>query len=55
MALNECRLSNFLLWQLAYSEFIFVEESWPEFTPSIFKRCVDDFLKRDRRFGGLNK
>ncbi len=50
---GECRISNFLLWQLAYAELVFVDEAWPEFTPSRFKEIVDDFHKRHRRFGGL--
>jgi len=50
---GEQRISNFLLWQLAYSELIFVQEAWPEFTPELFKKCLDEFKKRDRRFGGV--
>lgn len=50
---GEYRISNFLLWQIAYSELIFVNETWPEFTPEEFNRCLDDFKKRDRRFGGI--
>lgn len=50
---GEMRLSNFMLWQLAYSEFMFVNEAWPEFTPERFKECCDLFLNRDRRYGGL--
>lgn len=50
---GESRLSNFLMWQLAYSELLFVEESWPEFTPDAFKMCIENFKQRNRRFGGL--
>ena len=50
---GEQRISNFLLWQLAYSELMFVEESWPEFTPELFIKCLKDFESRDRRFGGI--
>ncbi len=50
---GEQRISNFLLWQLAYSELMFVEESWPEFTPELFVKCLKDFESRDRRFGGI--
>lgn len=51
---GECRISNFLLYQLAYSELLFVDVPWPEFTPDIFESCLNDLAKRDRRFGGLN-
>lgn len=52
---GEYRISNFLLWEIAYSEFIFLEESWPEFTPELLKECLDSFRNRDRRFGGVKK
>jgi len=52
---GETRLSNFLLYQLAYSELMFVEEAWPDFTAKRFIECLDEFNKRNRRFGGLNK
>lgn len=48
---GERRVSNFLLWQAAYAEFCFVDENWPEFNRGIFMRCLDDYLKRERRFG----
>ena len=50
---GEQRISNFLLWQIAYAELEFVQESWPEFTPDVLKRCLDEFTHRDRRFGGV--
>lgn len=50
---GEQRISNFLLWQIAYAELEFVQESWPEFTPDVLKRCLDEFGHRDRRFGGV--
>ena len=50
---GEQRISNFLLWQIAYAELEFVDESWPEFTPDVLKRCLDEFTHRDRRFGGV--
>ena len=50
---GELRLSNYLLWQIAYAELEFVQESWPEFTPDVLKRCLDEFTHRDRRFGGV--
>jgi len=50
---GECRLSNFLLWQLAYAEFYFTEVSWPEFTKEELVKALDTFANRHRRFGGL--
>ncbi len=50
---GEQRISNFLLWQIAYSELIFIEEAWPEFTPEKFRECLQTFKNRDRRFGGV--
>jgi undecaprenyl diphosphate synthase len=50
---GEQRLSNFLLWQLAYTEFVFVEEHWPDFNREIFARAIGAFQQRERRFGGI--
>jgi undecaprenyl diphosphate synthase len=50
---GEQRLSNFLLWQLAYTEFVFVEEHWPDFNREIFARAIGAFHQRERRFGGI--
>ena len=50
---GECRLSNFLLWQLAYAEFYFTEVSWPEFTKEELVKALDIYANRHRRFGGL--
>ncbi len=50
---GEQRISNFLLWQCAYTEFVFVDEFWPDFSHEIFARALDDFNSRDRRFGGI--
>lgn len=50
---GEQRLSNFLLWQAAYSEFWFDELCWPDFTPKDMDRAIFDFQKRNRRFGGI--
>lgn len=52
---GEERLSNFLLWQIAYSEFVFVDEHWPEFTASVLKRAIKIYQSRHRRFGGLSE
>lgn len=50
---GEERLSNFLLWQVAYAEFVFVDEHWPEFTPAVLKQTIMTYQARHRRFGGL--
>lgn len=50
---GEERLSNFLLWQCAYTEFVFVPEFWPDFDVAILRRAIDTFHSRERRFGGL--
>jgi undecaprenyl diphosphate synthase len=50
---GEERLSNFLLWQCAYTEFVFVPEYWPDFDGMILQRAIDTFHSRERRFGGL--
>lgn len=49
---GEIRLSNYLLWQLAYSEFVFTDVYWPDFTPKEYEKCLEEYQKRDRRFGG---
>jgi undecaprenyl diphosphate synthase len=50
---GEQRISNFLLWQLAYTEFVFVPEHWPDFSREILERAIQEYSGRDRRFGGL--
>ena len=52
---GEQRISNYLLWQLAYAELEFVPENWPEFTPDRLKRCIEEYRARDRRFGGVKE
>jgi undecaprenyl diphosphate synthase len=49
---GEQRLSNFLLWQSAYSELVFADELWPDFDRDAFVRCLDAYAARERRFGG---
>lgn len=49
---GEERISNFLLWQAAYSEFAFTDSLWPEFTPDEFERIIEEYTTRNRRFGG---
>ncbi|MGC8588861.1 MAG: polyprenyl diphosphate synthase [Hydrogenobaculum sp.] len=50
---NEKRISNFLLWDLAYAELFFCEKYWPDFTPEDLCMIVEDFSKRKRRFGAV--
>ncbi len=50
---NEKRLSNFLLWQAAYAELVFVPELWPDFTEETLRRALAEYAARERRFGGL--
>jgi len=50
---GECRLSNFLLWQVAYSELYFTDIFFPDFNPDRLKEAIIDFQNRNRRFGGL--
>ena len=49
---GEQRISNYLLWQCAYSEIVFAPELWPDFDRGAFERCLDAYATRDRRFGG---
>jgi undecaprenyl diphosphate synthase len=50
---GEMRVSNFLLWQIAYAELYVTETLWPDFTRADLLRAILDYQKRDRRFGGL--
>jgi undecaprenyl diphosphate synthase len=52
---GEMRISNFLLWQIAYSELYVTETLWPDFDRVHFLRALLDFQRRDRRFGGVNE
>jgi undecaprenyl diphosphate synthase len=52
---GEQRLSNFLLWQAAYAEFVFCPEYWPDFDGEAFMKAVDEYRSRERRFGGLSQ
>ena len=52
---GEVRLSNFLLWQCAYSEFYFCDTLWPDFDEKTLDEAIIDYQKRDRRFGGVKK
>lgn len=48
---GECRLSNFLLWQLAYSEMLFLDKCWPEVEQTDFMAVLEEYSRRKRRFG----
>jgi undecaprenyl diphosphate synthase len=50
---GEQRLSNFLLWQSAYSELVFVPIFWPDFDHAALEQAISEFARRERRFGGL--
>ncbi|WP_457681648.1 polyprenyl diphosphate synthase [Thermovibrio sp.] len=50
---GELRISNFLLWQSAYTELWFTETLWPDFTVEEFKKALIDYSRRERRFGGI--
>ena len=52
---GEERISNFLLWQSAYSEFYFTDVLWPDFTPRDMVAAIAAYQKRDRRYGGVKK
>lgn len=51
---GELRTSNYLPWQLAYAEFIFPETPWPDFTKEEFRKCINEYYSRNRRFGTIN-
>ena len=50
---GEERISNYLLYQIAYAEFVFCDEAWPEFDKEVLERCLEEYKGRDRRFGGI--
>lgn len=52
---GEQRLSNYLLWQLAYTEFYFTEVPWPDFTKQELEKAIAQYNQRDRRFGGVKE
>ena len=49
---GELRISNFLPWQTAYSEFVFMNVLWPDFTGEDLDRAIEEYQRRNRRFGG---
>lgn len=52
---GEMRISNFLLWQIAYAEFFFTDVLWPDFRKETLMEAIKSFQERDRRFGGVSK
>jgi len=52
---GEQRISNFMLWQMAYSEFLFIPEHWPQMNHKLVDRCIIDYQKRDRRYGKIKE
>ncbi len=52
---GEARLSNFLLWQAAYSEFVFIDAFWPDFDRALFLSALEEYARRERRFGGVGE
>ena len=52
---GEERLSNFLMWQLAYTEFYFTDVAWPDFNKAEFEKAIAKYNQRDRRFGGVKE
>lgn len=50
---GEYRTSNFMLWQSAYSEYLFMDILWPDFKPEDLDRALDEYARRNRRFGGI--
>ena len=50
---GEKRVSNFLLWQMAYSEFVFTDTLWPDFSEDVFATAIEEFHRRDRRYGAV--
>jgi undecaprenyl diphosphate synthase len=52
---GEVRVSNFLLWQAAYSELLFTDRLWPEFSDADLDEALAEYARRDRRFGALKE
>ena len=50
---GEMRLSNFLLWQAAYAEYVFMDTLWPDFNEKCLEKALEEFARRNRRFGGV--
>ena len=52
---GEMRISNYLLWQIAYSELYFCPVPWPDFSKEELEKAIADYNKRDRRYGGIDE
>ena len=52
---GELRLSNFLMWQMAYTEFYFTDVAWPDFNKAELVRAIEKYNQRDRRYGGVKE
>ena len=52
---GELRLSNYLLWQLAYTEFYFTDVPWPDFSKEELEKAIEQYNSRDRRYGGIKE
>jgi undecaprenyl diphosphate synthase len=52
---GETRISNFLLWQAAYAEFVFLPVLWPDFDRAAFEEALAEYGRRERRFGGVSE
>ena len=52
---SEMRLSNFLLYQLAYSEFVVIDTLWPDFSSDVLDQCIEEYSNRKRNFGGRDE
>lgn len=52
---GEKRLSNFMLWQAAYAELIFIDDYWPDFDAKIFRQILEEYSQRDRRYGNVRR
>ena len=52
---GELRLSNYLLWQLAYAEFYFTDVPWPDFSKEELEKAIEQYNSRDRRYGGIKE
>jgi undecaprenyl diphosphate synthase len=52
---GELRISNYLLWQAAYAEFVFTDTLWPDFRTDHLNDCIAEYQARDRRYGGVEE
>ncbi len=50
---GEMRISNFLIWQAAYAEYVFIDVLWPDFSADIFNKAIEEYYGRERRYGGV--